>query len=251
MHNQTDHCLRPQARKSTLNPPTTAVITLLALVANLAAANPAVPCLIAVIAVMWALSTGVSYRTLLLRLSVPWYLATVAAITQVFLTGTTPVFYVGPLVATAEGIARGMLLASQMLAGGSLVLAFGLTVPLTGLLDMACRWRVPPVVVEIAMFTYRFLFLLADEAARIRQAQTVRLGWSGWRLSLACAGQLAGMVVVKAYDRSEKVYQAMVVRGYTGAILTTPDATPLQWWWVTGAALLLSIAVWLARIHPW
>jgi cobalt/nickel transport system permease protein len=228
-----------------MNAPTAAALVFLGLGANLAATTPVLPAVIAVISITWALMTGIGAKTLASRLAIPWYLAAVAALTQLFLTGNTPIANIGPLVAYAEGAARGLLLASKMVGGASMVMVFGLVAPPSELLGLAARLRVPSVVIEIAMLTYRYLFLLTGEAARIRQAQTVRLGWVTWRRSLACAGELAGMVVVNAYDRSERVYQAMLVRGYTGNVMTTVAVSPMQWWLVGCAALVLAGGVWL------
>jgi len=229
-----------------VNTPTTAALVGLGLVANLAAGSPMVPLGLAVVSGSVLTVLGVSPLSIIRRLAIPWYLATVAAGIQVFLFGSTPLFNLGPFTAYAEGVGRGLLMASKVLGGSTLVLALSLTTPPTELLGLALRLRVPPILVEIAMLIYRYLFLLGEEAQRIRDAQRVRLGDATWARGVAAFGNLAGMVMVSAYDRAERVYQAMLVRGYSGAIITEGDDRhqALRWPLVLGTALLLAVSLW-------
>jgi cobalt/nickel transport system permease protein len=87
--------------------------------------------------------------------------------------------------------------------------------------------RVPPLLVAIISFMYRYLFVLADEAMRLLRARDSRSASlpgskSGstvtWRARIA--GNMAGQLFVRSFERSDKVYNAMVARGYTGHFLT-------------------------------
>jgi cobalt/nickel transport system permease protein len=90
---------------------------------------------------------------------------------------------------------------------------------------LALRWlRVPSVLVAIAGFLYRYLFVLADEAQRMMRAREARSGArSGrgggrivWRARVA--GGMAGSLFIRSYERSERIYDAMVARGYDGDV---------------------------------
>ena len=50
----------------------------------------------------------------------------------------------------------------------------------------------------------------------IRDAQKMRLGYSSLARSLRSFGELMGSAVIRAYDRSIAVYEAMMLRGYNG-----------------------------------
>jgi cobalt/nickel transport system permease protein len=79
--------------------------------------------------------------------------------------------------------------------------------------------RVPPALVTLFLLTGRYVFVLQTEYQRLRQAMRVRAFRPKMdRHTLRTFGNLAGMLVVKGFDRSERVYQAMKCRGYTGAI---------------------------------
>ncbi len=208
------------------------------LVVNMVAGTWLTPALIFVGSVAVLLRVGVPNATVAKRLLVPWYFAAVAFLMSLFLGGQSELFRLGPLVAYAEGAARGLAIASKVVGGTAAVLVVSMTTPLATLLATAAWLRVPPLLVEIAALTYRFLFLLAEEAERIREAQKTRLGHSSWQRAIRSYSTLGGMVVASSYDRAERVYQAMLLRGYTGAI-PVPEAER-GWSAVDARALLVT-----------
>jgi cobalt/nickel transport system permease protein len=83
--------------------------------------------------------------------------------------------------------------------------------------------RVPGILVEVVGFAYRYLSLLVDEARRMIRARAARSGSRpGLRPALAwqgrVAGSMAGSLFVRSLERSERVYDAMLSRGYDGQI---------------------------------
>jgi cobalt/nickel transport system permease protein len=192
------------------------IVAAAALLANVGATSAFTPLLLGFGALVLIGRAGVPLGKVLRRLAAPLYIALVAFTVQLFLVGETALFEVGPLLATREGMARGILLASKVFGGTSVVVALSLTTPVVELMVIAAWLRVPPILIEVAGLTYRYLFLLAEEAERIREAQTVRLGYVGWRRSLSSYSQMAGLVLLNAYSRAERVYEAMLLRGYDG-----------------------------------
>jgi cobalt/nickel transport system permease protein len=87
--------------------------------------------------------------------------------------------------------------------------------------------RVPAVLTVIISFLYRYLFVLADEVMRLLRAREARsahaAGKSGgrsvaWRARVA--GNMAGQLFLRSYERSDRVYNAMLSRGYKGELMT-------------------------------
>jgi cobalt/nickel transport system permease protein len=91
--------------------------------------------------------------------------------------------------------------------------------------------RVPAVLTVIISFLYRYLFVLADEVMRLLRAREARsaalaahaAGRSGggsvaWRARVA--GNMAGQLFLRSYERSDRVYNAMLSRGYKGELMT-------------------------------
>ena len=74
-------------------------------------------------------------------------------------------------------------------------------------------------------FVYRYVETLRDQLRSLRRALASRgAGLRGRRL-VTTYGNLAGNLVVRSYDRGERVYAAMLSRGYDG---TLPTAEPLR-----------------------
>jgi cobalt/nickel transport system permease protein len=84
--------------------------------------------------------------------------------------------------------------------------------------------RVPRAFTLIAAFSYRYLFVVAEEASRMRAALSARGYRPRTALGAAATGRLAAALFLRSHGRGERVYLAMVARGYTGAM---PEAEPL------------------------
>ena len=87
--------------------------------------------------------------------------------------------------------------------------------------------HVPSILTTIIAFLYRYLFVLADEVSRLLRARESRSasatgsrsgGSVAWRARVA--GNMAGQLFLRSYERSDRVYNAMLSRGYTGHLQT-------------------------------
>ncbi len=87
--------------------------------------------------------------------------------------------------------------------------------------------RVPAVLTTIVAFLYRYLFVLADEVMRLLRARDARSaalpGYKSgrnvfWRARVA--GNMAGQLFLRSYERSDRIYNAMLARGYSGQMRT-------------------------------
>lgn len=149
-----------------------------------------------------------------------------------------------PLVARGErevevvGVAlsvEGLLGAWNIIAKASLGVVTSITLAATtqpcDLLLGAQRLRVPTTLVQIATFMVRYLDVILDELRRMRVALLSR-GFSprGPRQWPALA-RTAGALFLRSYERGERVYLAMLSRGYAGAmpLLVDVEATRRQW----------------------
>jgi cobalt/nickel transport system permease protein len=91
------------------------------------------------------------------------------------------------------------------------------TAPLEVTLKAMRALKIPGLLVQLVLLTYRYLFELAGELARLRVAVRVR----GYRAranrhSYRTVGHVAGTLLVRGYERSERVGQAMRCRGFDG-----------------------------------
>lgn len=196
--------------------------TLIALVINLLSPSIYTPIAIAIFCLATLLAIGVPPKLLALRLVIPLVMAAVVLITQIFFYGTTALFIIPVwgfnLVGYEEGLARGFLIMCRVIGGVSLILFLSMSTPAYKLLMAATWFRVPKIFVELGLLMYRYIFVLLEEVVTIKDAQKVRLGYRNWRQSLKSLGVLGGSLIPRAYDRAERVFEAMVARGYTGAV---------------------------------
>jgi len=196
------------------------IFTFLALVINLLSPSVYTPIAIAVFCLATLIAIRIPPRLLLLRLIMPLVMAVVVLMTQLFFYGTTPLFAIPFLgvVGYEEGLVHGLLIMWRVIGGMSLILFLSMSTPVNKLL-MAVRWfRLPRAFIELALLIYRYIFVLIEEVVAIKDAQRVRLGYRNWQQGIRSVGTLGGILVLRAYDRAERVFEAMLARGYTGAM---------------------------------
>jgi cobalt/nickel transport system permease protein len=72
----------------------------------------------------------------------------------------------------------------------------------------------------MSSITYRFLFLFVDEAYRMSLAKEARTAknMSGIN-AIKTLGSMISSLLIRAYERGERVYLAMKNRGYSGEIM--------------------------------
>ena len=99
------------------------------------------------------------------------------------------------------------------------------TTKMSHLLKGLEQLHMPRVMVMILSFMYRYIFVLADEIIRMKQARDSR-NFSGRRLwQIRTIGNMIGTLFIRSYERGERVYAAMLARGFEGQtrILTHPN----------------------------
>lgn len=82
--------------------------------------------------------------------------------------------------------------------------------------------KMPRLLVNLVMFTYRFIFVLMDEMERMRTARKAR-GFQGGRsladrMAFRTISNTVGMTFVRANSRATNIYDALLARGYSGEI---------------------------------
>ncbi|MHB8875576.1 MAG: cobalt ECF transporter T component CbiQ [Myxococcaceae bacterium] len=198
------------------------VVALVTLGCVVLSTRAVLPLACACAALALVLAVGVPVRFTLARLVPPLGIALVLVVLQAFLTGTTPLcrFSVAglALTATREGVWHGLLIGSRVLGAVTVMLLLSSVTPAHEIFR-ALRWlRAPQGWVEVALLTYRYTFFLVEVAGAVSAAQRIRLGYCGFRRSLASASQLSGTVLVRAMDQAVRSHEAMVLRGYRGEL---------------------------------
>lgn len=154
-------------------------------------------------AILTLLYLRIPVRTIFVRLLEPFGVAGVVIFVKLYFIGW-------------GGLAEGLMIVSRILGAVSIILLLSMTTPVDALLKALSWFRVPRTWTDVALLTYRYIFVLLEDAYVVYSAQRVRLGYLGVSRSFQSFGTLAGAIVIRAYDQAMATSQAMRLRGYAG-----------------------------------
>ncbi|PWR22991.1 cobalt ECF transporter T component CbiQ [Zavarzinia aquatilis] len=166
-----------------------------------------------------ALISGQALRPLLHRLAHVEGFMVLLLVMLPFSVPGTPLVTLGPLVLSAEGLARAIGIALKTNAAILIVFALlGTVEPLR--LGHAARGLGAPVrLVQLFLFTTRYVELFRDEIRRRREAMRARAFARRTSLhTFRAYGNLAGMVLVRALEKAARVEEAMRCRAFDGRL---------------------------------
>jgi len=91
------------------------------------------------------------------------------------------------------------------------------TKPLPVTLQALARLGIHSTICQMLLLCHRYVFVFLDEIKRMFRAMRVR----GFRpatnvATMASFGNFLGMLFVRSFDRTQRVHEAMLSRGYTG-----------------------------------
>jgi cobalt/nickel transport system permease protein len=126
------------------------------------------------------------------------------------------------------------------------------TTPVPELLGGLERLRLPSTLTVIAGFMVRYADVIADEVRRMRIARVSRGHDPRWIWHARAVAASAGTLFIRSYERGERVYLAMVSRGYTGSMPVLQDLAASRAQWlaalsVPAAAALVAATAWGVR----
>ena len=118
------------------------------------------------------------------------------------------------------------------------------TTPFNRLLDGLRRLGIPTIFVDMIALTYRYLHILIEEATRLRRAAIARGYAPKWLPQAIIVGRLVGNLFIRSYERAERVYGAMHLRGYNGQLpMSTYSPFPVHERLVLALMIMILITV--------
>ena len=176
---------------------------------------------------------------LVLSCRMPWRIVLAAATYPLFVSGLF-------LVATWGGPARAQLLLVLRPVTASLTVLWLIgTTPYPDLFAPVSR-VLPRYLADGLFLTYRALFELLGRAERLWRALRMRGGSTGPPAQrLAVAGEGLATLVLFGFERSQRVYAAMLLRGHSGRVCGCRHWAEVgrEDLWVLAAAILAGAAV--------
>ncbi|MEM1171177.1 MAG: cobalt ECF transporter T component CbiQ [Cyanobacteria bacterium P01_H01_bin.35] len=133
-----------------------------------------------------------------------------------FLSGETIIWKFGFLTIRQEGCLAVILIVSRFFAIITTgIILFGTSSFLTTIKGMR-RLGLSPIITDMLMLSYRYIFELSHQlnmmfkATKLRGFQRSKISWR----NLSVYAALTGSLLVRSYQQAERVYQAMLLRGY-------------------------------------
>jgi cobalt/nickel transport system permease protein len=161
-----------------------------------------------------------------------------------------PLFYLGPLAVTREGV---ILSAQITLKSNAILLAF---IPLIASMSIATlghtmnRLNIPNKIVHLFLLTYRYIFVIYQEYQRLSRSAKIRGFRPGTNAhTYRTYAYLIGMLFVRASARAQRVHQAMLCRGFKGKFYCLHKFSMSLFDW-TGA-VIMAVAFFILGSMEW
>ena len=157
---------------------------------------------------------------LITRLRYPsWFILAVIVLLP-FISGSTPILQWGFLAIKEEGCWQALLVSVRFFCILTMSLILFGTAPFLSSIKAMRSLGLPRVIVDMTLLSYRYLEELGEMLTTMQRAMKLR-GFQSknmTRRNLKVFAQLTGSILVRSYDRSLRIYQAMILRGYGNQI---------------------------------
>lgn len=127
------------------------------------------------------------------------------------------VYSIGSLKVSQEGL---LCVLSITFKANAIVLA---TIAILGtsevfsLAHALVHLKIPHKLVHLFFFFYRYISVLHEEYMRLKRAMHIRAFRAKTNIhTYKTYAYLVGMLIVRSYDRSQRIYKAMLCRGFNG-----------------------------------
>ena len=188
-----------------------------------------IPVAISVLAVFYAAAMR-KLRDYSGKIIFPLILGLFILIIQAVTYGTQTITY-GHITFHPEGIEYGMLVFSRVVASASVLILLILTTSEDELFESMQWFRVPSTLLQIMSFMVRYIKTFSHEGAKLKLAQQSRCGFpkkSSFLEKMRNIAAVGGLLISRAFSRSEEVYRAMVSRGWNPGINCQTALVPLK-----------------------
>ncbi|MFN7938943.1 MAG: cobalt ECF transporter T component CbiQ [Bryobacteraceae bacterium] len=193
--------------------PRARILTVVVAIAIIASTPPAILrpfgiyAALALLLVMMSRAPG-SYLTLRVLAASPFLL--LAGGLLAFQHGLTP-------EGTPAGVSAGLSVLFKGYLAALLLAMLTATTPLSELLWALRALKAPPALNTILGMMYRYTSLLSEEYARMERARDCRTVRPLGRHRISIYGHQFGNLILRSWDRADRVHAAMLSRGFNGA----------------------------------
>jgi cobalt/nickel transport system permease protein len=151
------------------------------------------------------------------------------------------------VLVSEAGLAAAAELGLRTLLAAAALVALSVRSSSAALLNALAFFRLPRTFLAVLGSVARTLWIVTDEARRMNRARLMRGASATVGARLRVVGCMIGSLLLRSFDRAERVHRAMVARGYDGAVprqLPPPPLRPIQLLACLGFAALSLAARW-------
>jgi len=138
-----------------------------------------------------------------------------------FTTEGKPLFNIGPLAVTHEGLIYAFRISIKSNAMMLMLISLIASTPIFTLGHAMLELKMPKKLVHLFFFTYRYIYVMDKEYIRLINAIKMRGFRPGTNLhTYRTFAYIIGMLLIKSFDRMQRVRNAMLCRGFKGNFYT-------------------------------
>ena len=162
------------------------------------------------------LISRVTISILIKRIAVEFVFISLILLGTLFREGGETIWSWGILKITTAGLIILGSVSLKALLSLMMLNFLTLTTSIPALLNGLVALRTPPILVAILASMYRYINVLMGEFNAMRRAAASRnlTGSNTWQRQII--GNMMGSLFIRTYERGDRVYQAMLSRGYQG-----------------------------------
>ncbi|MEL6928304.1 MAG: cobalt ECF transporter T component CbiQ [Cyanobacteria bacterium J06600_6] len=173
------------------------------------------PIMVGITSILFILSK-IPISFLIKRLRYPsWFILAVVFFLPL-VSGETTILQLGSLTIKSEGCWQALLISVRFFCILTVSLVMFGTAPFLNSIKAMRSLGLPRVIVDMGLLAYRYLEELSETLTTMQRAMKLRgfqpKGFT--HRNLEVFSQLTGSILIRSYDRSLRVYQAMILRGY-------------------------------------
>lgn len=138
-----------------------------------------------------------------------------------FTTEGKPLFNIGSLAVTHEGLIYACRISIKSNAMMLMLISLIASTPIFTLGHAMLELKMPKKLVHLFFFTYRYIHVMDKEYVRLINAIKMRGFRPGTNLhTYRTFAYIVGMLLIKSFDRMQRVRNAMLCRGFKGNFYT-------------------------------
>lgn len=127
----------------------------------------------------------------------------------------TPLFQFKELVVTKQGLNRFVIMNIRFICIFIFMFILFYTTHIVVVLETLKLMKVPEIMIDITLFSYRYIYELEKDILSMKQAMFTR-GYNSLKFnSFNEITYLFGNLFVRSYEQSNRIYNSMILRGYS------------------------------------